>query len=203
MVLLPPDTDYLVRLTAMARTKQNQVPHEFESLYCPILELKRLLQSNLKELNTGQTLQGFIMLHFATFVMVHFHKQLGMSTNKDLIIRTLIELIMAGDSHKLGRDQLASLFSFIDGLGKELNTTYKPYIYIAMYQAYLDAEIYRHLHPNLGIYDFIAFQYVKPETVTSMKQYHDVSVKVLEELNLPTKQQPLTDKSIKFRSSRG
>jgi hypothetical protein len=72
-----------------------------------------------------------------------------------------------------------------------------------MYQAYLDAEIYRHLHPNLGIYDFIAFQYVKPETVTSMKQYHDVSVKVLEELNLPTKQQPLADKSIKFRSSRG
>lgn len=186
----------------MARTKQNQVPHEFESLYGPILELKRLLQSKSKELSADQTLQGFIMLHFASFVMVHFHKQLGMSTTKDLVIRALIELIMSGDSHKLERDQLASLFSFIDALGKELNTTYKPYVYIAMYQAYLDAEIYRHLHPTLGIYDFIAFQYVKPETVASMKQYHDVSLKVLEELNLSTKQQSLVDKSIKLNSLR-
>jgi hypothetical protein len=186
----------------MARTKQNKVPHEFESLYGPILELKRLLQSKSKELNSDQTLQCFIMLHFASFVMIHFHKQLGMSTTKDLTIRALIELIMAGDSHKLQREQLASLFSFIDALGKELNTTYKPYIYIAMYQAYLDAEIYRHLHPTLGIYDFVAFQYVKPETVANMKQYHDVSLKVLEELNLSTKQQSLVDKSIKLNSLR-
>ena len=183
----------------MARTKQNQVPHEFESLYGPILGLKRLLQSNLKELNADQTLQGFVMLHFASFVMVHFPKQLGISTTKDLATRALIELIMSCDSHKLQRDQLASLFSFIDALGKELNTTYKPYVYIAMYQAYLDAEIYRHLHPTLGIYDFVALQYVKPKTVANMKQYHDVSLKVLKELNLPTKQQSSLDKSIKLK----
>jgi hypothetical protein len=66
----------------------------------------------------------------------------------------------------------------------------------------LDAEIYRHLHPTLGIYDFVAFQYVKPETVANMKQYHDVSLKVLEELNLSTKQQSLVDKSIKLNSLR-
>ena len=184
----------------MARTKQNRVPSEFESLYGPILELKLLLQSNSKELTADQTLQGFVMLHFASFVMVHFSKQLGISTTKALAIRSLIELIMSGDSHKLQRDQLASLFSFIDALGKELNTTYKPYIYIAIYHAYLDAEIYRHFHPTLGIYDFIAFQYVKPETVASMKQYHDVSLKVLEELNLSAKQQSLIDRSIKLKS---
>ncbi len=42
-------------------------------------------------------------------------------------------------------------------------------------------------------------QYVKSETVANMKQYHDVSLKVLEELNLFTKQQPL----IKLKSLRG
>lgn len=172
----------------MARTKQNQVPHEFESLYAPILELKKLLQSNLKELSADQTLQGFIMLHYATFVMIQFHKHVGISTTKVLIIRELIEFIMSGDSCRIQQDQLAKLFSFIDALGKMLNTTYKPYVYIAMYHAYLDAEIYRNFHPCLGIYDFVAFQYVKPETVASMKQYHDVSLKVLEELNLSTKQ---------------
>ncbi len=171
----------------MARTKQNQVPTEFQALYGPILQLKRLLQSNSLELCAEQILEGFIMLHYATFIMTQFHKQHRSSTTKDLIIRELIELIMSGDSYKIQSDQLAKLFSFIDALGKELNTTHKPYIYIAMYQAYLDAEIYRNFHSNLGIYDFVAFQYVKPETVAEMKQYHNASIKVLEELKLSPK----------------
>lgn len=186
----------------MARTNQNQVPTEFDALYAPILKLKKLLQSKSKELGAEQTVQGFVMLHYATFIMTHFHKQLGMSITKNLIVKELIELIMSGDSYKLRPDQLAKLFSFIDALAKELNTTYKPYIYIAMYEAYLDAEIYRHLHPTLGIYDFVEFQYIRPETVARMKQYYDVSVKVLEELKLSPKIQPNIDKAIKLKSMR-
>lgn len=166
----------------MIKTKQNQVPIEFQALYGPILQLKRLLQSNSLELCTEQILEGFIMLHYATFIMTQLHKQLGSSTTKDLITRELIELIMSGDSYEIQPDQLAKLFSFIDALGKKLNTSHKAYVYIAMYQAYLDAEIYRNFHPSLGIYDFVAFQYVKPETVARMKQYHDASIKILEEL---------------------
>lgn len=166
----------------MARTKQNQVPTEFQALYGPTLQLKRLLQSNSLELCAEQILEGFIMLHYATFIMTQLHRQLGSSTTKNLIIRELIELIMSGNSYKIQPDQLAKLFSFIDALGKKLNTTPRPYIYIAMYQAYLDAEIYRNFHSNLGIYDFVAFQYVKPETVAEMKQYHNASIQILEEL---------------------
>jgi len=186
----------------MAKTKQNLVPFEFDALYGPILKLKKLLQSKAKELSAEQTVQGFVMLHYATFIMLHFHKQLGMSTTRDLITRELIELIMSSDSYKLQPDQLAKLFSFIDALAKELNTTYKPYVYIAMYEAYLDAEIYRHLHPTLGIYDFVEFHYVRPETVSGMKHYHDVSVKVLEELKLSPKEQPTIDRTMKLKSMR-
>jgi len=171
----------------MSKSKQNRVPYEFDSLYSPILQLKRLLQSNAKELSPDQTLQGFIMLHFATFVMVYLFKQRKVSPEKALNTRGLIELILAADSHQMQADELSRLFSFIDALGKELNTTAKAYVYIAMYQAYLDAEIYRHFHADLGIYDFIEFQYVRPETVAGMKNYHDVSVKVIEEVNAVAK----------------
>ena len=144
-------------------------------------------------------IQGLVLLHFATFVMCHLQKQLGMSTTKSLIIRSLIEQIMQGDAFKLEQEHLAKLFHFIDGLAKELNTTYKPYIYIALYNAYLDAEIYRHFHPNLGIYDFAKFQYVQPETLAKVKEYHDVSIDVLRKLNLSIKEQPLIDKTMKLQ----
>ena len=70
----------------MAKTKQNLVPFEFDALYGPILKLKKLLQSKAKELSAEQTVQGFVMLHYATFIMLHFHKQLGMS--KPTLLRT-------------------------------------------------------------------------------------------------------------------
>jgi hypothetical protein len=49
-----------------------------------------------------------------------------------------------------------------------------------MYNAYLDSKIYQHFHPELGIYDFENFQDVK-----RMKSYHDASIKLLEEYDIP------------------
>jgi hypothetical protein len=113
--------------------------------------------------------------------MPHFHRQRGEDTAKSLIVRELIELIMSSDSYNLQQDQASKLYSYIDLFGKMLNTTRKPYIYIAMYQGHLDAEIYRNIHPNLGIFDFEDFSYITPEMVARMKQYYDVSVELLSE----------------------
>ena len=172
----------------MARSNQNKVPYEFESLYSPILQLKQVLQSN-KQPAVDIVIHGFTMLHYTTFIMPHFNRQRGEETTKSLIIRGLVELIMSSDSYDLQQDQTSKLYSYIDYLGKMLNTSRKPYIYIAMYQGYLDAEIYRGLHPDLGIFDFKDSSYVTPETVARMKQYHDVSVELLSEL----KQFPTND----------
>lgn len=167
----------------MAKSNQNKVPYEFESLYSPILQLKQVLQSN-KQPTVDIVIHGFTMLHYTTFIMTHFHRQRGEETTKSIIVRELVELIMSGDSYSLRKDQTSKLYSYIDSLGKMLNTTRKPYIYIAMYQGYLDAEIYRNIHPDLGIFDFQDFRNVTPETVARMKQYHDVSVELLKELNI-------------------
>ena len=69
--------------------------------------------------------------------------------------------------------------------GYELNLAPRPYLYIAMYTGYLDAEIYRHFHPTIGVYDFIESQYIHPQTVERMKDAHDTAVQVLEESKLP------------------
>lgn len=165
----------------MARSNQNKVPYEFESLYSPILQLKQALQTN-KQPMVDIVIQGFTMLHYSTFIMPHFHRQRGEETTKSLIVRGSVELIMSCNSYELQKDQASKLYSYIDSLGKMLNTTRKPYIYIAMYLGYLDAEIYRTIHPDLSIFDFQDFRYITPETVARMKQYHDVSVELLSEL---------------------
>lgn len=165
----------------MARSNQNKVPYEFESLYSPILQLKQVLQSN-KQPTIDTVIHGFTMLHYTTFIMTHFHRQRGEETTKSIIVRELVELIMSCDNYDLQQDQASKLYSYIDSLGKMLNTTRKPYIYIAMYHGYLDAEIYRNIHPDLSIFDFQDFRYITPETVARMKQYHDVSVELLKEL---------------------
>ena len=109
--------------------------------------------------------------------------------DKIIEIRDLVELILSKDSFLLIPEHKAKISSFIDNLGKQLNVTYKPYVYIAMYSAHLDAEIYRHFNPLIGIYDFIDYYYVEPETVARMKQYSDVSFDVLADLKLsPYKQ---------------
>ncbi len=182
----------------MARTKQNQVPYEFDPLYGPILKLKKLFQSKAKELKAEDTVQGLVMLHFATFIMTHLHKQLRLSTTKNLIIRELIELVMSGDSYKLHPDQLARLFSYIDSFGKLLNITHKAYIYNAMYQAYLDSEIYRLIHPVAIINEFIHYHYILPETAKQMKIYYYASLEVLKKLNCSTNRRSIENVKVKL-----
>lgn len=168
----------------MARTQQNKVPEEFDNLYGPILILKKILESKTNEPDPEQVAMGFVMLHFTTFMISHLSNQTGQSSTKALICRELIEHIMQEDTFSLNNSHFAKLFSYIDNVGKILNTTTKAYIYIAMYNAYLDSKIYQHFHPELGIYDFEDFQYVRPETVQRMKNYHDASIKVLDEYDI-------------------
>lgn len=173
----------------MAKTLQNQVPYEFESLYTPIRTLKNILQSKTIAPDPEQVARGFVMMHFSTFLISHLHKQLTLdkSNTKYLVCREVIEEIMQEDSFTLNQEHFAKLFSFIDNLAKILNTTNKAYIYVAMYQAYLDSKIYQHLHPELGIYDFKDFQYVQPETVKRMEDYHNASIEVIKEYEKLTK----------------
>ena len=166
----------------MARTHQNKVPEEFNNLYDPILNLKKILQSKTSEPDPEQIASGFVMLHYTTFMISYLSTQ---SSTKALICRELIEHIMQEDTFSLNNAHFAKLFSYIDNVGKILNTTTKAYIYIAMYNAYLDSKIYQHFHHELGIFNFKDFQYVKPETVQRMKSYHDASIKLLEEYDIP------------------
>jgi hypothetical protein len=160
----------------MALSKQNKVPYEFDSLYLPILKLKQVIQSN-NQVAAEVIIQGFTMLHYTTFIMTYFNRQRGDDTTKSLIVRELVELIMSCDNYDLQQDQASKLYSYIDSLGKMLNTTRKPYIYIAMYHGYLDAEIYRNIHPDLSIFDFQDFMYITPlirrGTVSSAQPFQE------------------------------
>ncbi len=181
----------------MAKTKQNKVPFEFDSLYLPIVQLKKILQSKTKEITPNQALRSLIMLHFATFVMSKLHHRAQKDSVRDYEIRALVENVLAQDSYKFTANEVSSLFSYIDAIAKMLNTTAKPYIYIAMYQAYLNSLIYRELHPNLGIYDFIELQTVQTDTVSKMKHYHDASLILINEVSTRAKERGLINADIR------
>lgn len=170
------------------KSKQNKVPSEFDSFYTPILNLKKILQSNNKQQHKAiEIVQGFVMLHYGTFVMLHLYKRQSKNPTKILIVRELIEFITDHDSCNLYPDQIAKLLSLIDALGKELNTTLKPYVYIALYEGYLDSQIYYHFHQEYNIYDFAEFQSVTPDTLARMKSYSEASHVLLNEVGLTKK----------------
>ena len=169
----------------MARTKQNQVPYEFDALYDPILKLKKLLMMRSQQIDGSDLIQGLVMVHYTTFIMLCLYHQKSVDTSKIIETRTLIEQILNEDSFRLYPEQKSRIMSFIDNLGKELNITLKPYVYIAMYSGHLDAEIYRKFHSTKGVYNFINYDYVHPETLAKMRECHMESIKVLEQNNLP------------------
>ena len=168
----------------MAKTIQNQVPPEFDALYRPVLKLKQLLTSKHNELAGTDVVQGFVIAHYCTFLMLELYRQLGNNIERFIALRTLIEQIMKQDSFLILPEHKSKICSFIDNLGKELNITPKPYVYIAMYSAHLDAVIYRHFSPKIGIYDFIDYYYVEPDTVERMRQYSIAAKVILETYNL-------------------
>lgn len=187
----------------MAKSRQNQVPQEFEKLYGPILQLKKQLTCKKKELAAESIVPGFMKLHFSTFIMTTLYTQQDMDYTKVLMIRELIEYILSHDDFKLENDYKSMLCSYIDKLAKELNTSFKAYVYIAWYHAYLDAEIYRCLHPNLSIYDFAGKQKFDQEGINFIKKYHDASIKALKELELPVNKLSYIDRQIKLTKSTG
>lgn len=171
----------------MAKTKQNRVPPEFESFYNPMLQLKQALQSNKAVLDAGQSqtlVHGLMVLHYATFVLCSLYK---ITDNKDntaaLLIRTLAENILEVDNFELDSRNISRVVSFIDSVGKYLNTTEFAKLHVAMYHGYLDYEIYYNLHKNLRLYDFKWCCTIEPETVARMKEYYNASAALLKQLN--------------------
>lgn len=159
----------------VVRSKQNKVPNNLNSLYTPILHLKTMLQSGVSELNGEEIVNGLALLHFTTFLIPKLQSECGL---KHLIIREIVEQLTKNDSCVVHQEEIGKISSFIDNLGKILNTNLMPIIYIAIYQAYLDAEIYKHFHSELGIYDF---HYFSSDMINSMKIYHDASVALINE----------------------
>ena len=171
----------------MAKSKQNKVPEQFERFYAPLLKLKQVLQSNnqILELDENQFIvHGLMVLHYATFIMCNLYRITDKADNtRALLIRSLIENMLEKENYSLDTVYISKISSFIDSIGKYLNTVIFPKSHIAMYHGYLDYEIYYQLHKDLGLFDFKWCCTIEKETVASMKNYHDASLALLEKID--------------------
>ena len=168
-------------MTKFKKKQLNTVPDDFMYFYTPILNVKKTLQdSKITELKPNEILHGLSMIHYASFFMSEIYRQKNKDVLKILTTRSLIEDILEVDSYNLENKHISMLISFVDQVAKELNINIKPYIYIALYQANETAEIYRNIHNNLGIYDFISSaDFLGDSVYNSLKSYHDISIELL------------------------
>jgi hypothetical protein len=164
----------------MHKSHQNIVPSEFESLYKPALNIKRIITSKNKEIEGPDLVQGFVLLHYCTFILSSIGKINNKIDEKILPVRQLIENILEGEQFTLLPDQISQLSSFIDKLGKEFNLNHKAVVYVSLYEAYLDSCIYKNFNTHLGMYTLYNLDYIAPETVEDLKRLHGIHSKHLQ-----------------------
>jgi hypothetical protein len=162
----------------MKRSRQNQIPPEFKSFYTPQLTLKKLLQSgksHIDETHNEAVIIGLAILHYATFFVSALYRLEQITNERTAYIRTILENVLAGNEYQIQQDEIAKIVSFIDLVGKLINTTAKLKIHIAMYEGYLDYEIYSHFHEDKPIFEFKYFCIIGPDVVERMKEYSEAS----------------------------
>jgi hypothetical protein len=170
----------------MKTSRQNKVPEGFLSFYQPQLKLKQLLQSGavrIDESNNEAAIIGLMILHFATFFAGSLYRQDKIANDKGAVIRNLAEDILEGDEYTVHEQGVSKLISFVDLIGKLLNTTNVLKIHIAMYDGYLDYEIYYSFHSHKKLFDFKRFCTLDVDTVSQMKSFNDASQAMLHHLN--------------------
>ena len=171
----------------MTKTRQNQVPTAFNAFYRPLLEVKKLLQSNIATIE-GETchklIKALIITHYTSFIIANLYRITNQrDVTKIKYIRGLIENMLEDNAFNLTKECAAKLISYIDMVAKVLNTNHITYIHIALYTGYLDFEIYAHFHSNLGLFDFKEYYNLNQSTINNMKDYYDKASALLSRLN--------------------
>lgn len=162
----------------MAKSQQNRVPETFKFLYLPILNLKRFLQKEIT-LSKTEIVYGFVMLHFATFVIRYFVLKGGNDGKQHLKFRKTIEDIFHKDQLLVYPEHISEIARMVDKFGKELNTNYQPQIFVALYLGHLDSEIYRHFHSELGIFEYTDIRATKPSASSILKAHFEAALDYL------------------------
>ena len=170
----------------MKKSRQNKVPEEFLSFYQPQLKLKHLLQSGetcIDERNNESAVIGLMVLHYASFIVGALYRYDKMANDKVALVRYLIESILEGDEYKIHPHEVSRLISFIDLVGKLINTTIVLKIHIAMYHGYLDYEIYYAFNKHKKLFDFKGYCTLSDDIVVRMKDYSNASQELLNTMN--------------------
>jgi len=164
----------------MRKSQQNTVPFEFESLYKLVLKVKRIITGKDKEIEGSDITQGFVLLHYCTFILSNISKITNKADDRILQIRQLIENILEGEQFRLLPDQISQLSSFIDRIGKEFNLNSKSVVYVSLYEAYLDSLVYKNFKNHLGMYTLYDLDYITSDTVEDLKRLHGIHSKQLQ-----------------------
>ncbi|MBX9865462.1 MAG: hypothetical protein K2Y14_01000 [Burkholderiales bacterium] len=163
------------------KKKQNKVPTDFENFYNPILKLKQSLQGSLAP-EPEFINSGIVLLHYSTFFITELYHYKQQDPTKALLIREVLEHAQNNMSIEFQNYHAAKIISFIDLVAKELNINNPIYIHIAIYEAYLNSQIYIRLNNRTGCLFDAHREIFNENIVSTMKKYHDGAKIVLSKL---------------------
>lgn len=133
------------------KKRPTSVPDKYKSFYQPINAIKIMLTKQVA-LSSHDVANGLSFIHFASFLILESNRSAGISSNQTIAIRKIAELTFKPNGYQFTNTDISQLTSFVDKLAKLLNTTQEYLLHIYFYDAYLNAEIYRHFHQDLDIF---------------------------------------------------
>lgn len=141
----------------------NRYPQEFADFYEPILSLKKIISYGKKKFNELMDLkefklliQKFMLMYYTTFIMsdLIIKNKDEIKLKKIIQMRKLIEDILSKTDLVLTEESVSSISSYIDFVGKEINTINREYVYMSFYSGHITYRIYELIHNDLIINDY-------------------------------------------------
>lgn len=165
------------------KSRQNQVPKEFESFYKPLLLLKQILQSwseRIDEKHNLDAIAGLMVVHYSTFFMRILCKEHETNSNRCFLARSIVEDVLAGNQYLIQESEISTLVGFIDLIAKMINTTNIVNLHVILYNGYLDYQLYAAFNKDKQLFDYKYMCDMSEEVVERMREYSLVSQAILD-----------------------
>ncbi len=157
----------------------NRYPQEFAEFYEPILLLKKIVSyggRKLKEIMDLKEFRGliqkFVIAYYSTFIISDLIARNNDKIKLDKVykLRKNFEEILSEQDLIITPKFISSLSSYVDFVGKEINTVNREYLYVSFYSGYLNYLIYEQIHKDLVINDYRYLIVMSDSTIAKWKE---------------------------------
>jgi hypothetical protein len=159
----------------------NKYPQEFADFYEPILSLKKIISYSDKKIKEIMGLkefkcliQKYMVAYYSTFIIsdLMLKNKNDLKIQKVLHVRKLLEEVLAQEDLIITKDFISTISSYVDFVGKEINTINREYVYMSFYAGQINYRIYELIHNDLVINNYRYLVIMSDSLLVKWKQVY-------------------------------